>query len=260
MILKGLDEQEKENRTLGYSSRIINGKSNKGHFDRRNLLKLNFSFVSAKKDNKLNRSLNNLPNDRNLLNDEIEEDIMTDNSADNINIKETKVKKFVTEDSEKDININIDKDIDKEKNEDKNNNNNLNVNNNSIEIDKNMIDKYNNENNENKEDNIVEDIIENNNENENKNKLENVDKSKRENALNTILYNVNENNQEIKNDIFSQGNKTNNNEENKEEEIVNKSFEEEHIFEKKNTKEEKDDVNYDFEDGDNIIDIDYDKI
>ena len=255
MILKGLDEQEKENRTLGYSSR-----GNKGHFDRRNLLKLNFSFVSAKKDNKLNRSLNNLPNERNLLNDEIEEDIIIDNSADNINIKETKVKKFVTEESEKDLNINLDKDIDKEKNKDKNNNNDnnkLNANNNSIEIDKNMINIYKNENKE--DTNIVEDIIENNKENEDKSQLEDVDKNKRENALNTILYNVNENNQETKNDKFSQNNKTNNNEENKEE-VVNKSFEEEHIFEKKNTKEENDDVNYDFEDGDNIIDIDYDKI
>ena len=239
MILKGLDEQEKKNNTLIYSSRIT---KNKGYFDRRNLLKLNFSFVSSnKKDNKLNMSLNTLPNERKFLNDEIEEDIMTDNSADNINIKESKMKK--------------ENDIKK---------NNL-INNNSIEIGKNIIDKYqkkySKESNENKENNIVEDIIENNNDNENKSQLENGDKNKRENALNTILYNVNENNQETKNDKFSQNNKTNNNtNENKEEDQVNKSFEEEHIFDKKNEKEEEDDVNYDFDDGDNIIDIDYDKI
>ena len=238
MILKGLDEQEKKNNTLIYSSRIT---KNKGYFDRRNLLKLNFSFVSSnKKDNKLNMSLNTLPNERKFLNDEIEEDIMTDNSADNINIKESKMKK--------------ENDMKK---------NNL-INNNSIEIGKNIIDKYqkkySKESNE-KENNIVEDIIENNNDNENKSQLENVDKNKRENALNTILYNVNENNQETKNDKFSQNNKTNNNtNENKDEEQVNKSFEEEHIFDKKNEKEEDDDVNYDFDDGDNIIDIDYDKI
>ena len=248
MILRGLDEQEKENKTLIYSSRITNGRMNKGYFDRRNLLKLNFSFVSTKKDNKLNMSLNTLPNERKLLNDEIEEDIMTDNSADNINYKESKIKK---------------------ENDNKNKKNNFN--NNSISIDKDLIEKLkekpndNNNNDNNKENNIVEDIIENNNENENKSQLENGDKNKRENALNTILYNVNENNQETKNDKFSQNNKTNNNNdnndknENKEEEQVNKSFEEEHIFDKKNEKED-DDVNYDFDDGDNIIDIDYDKI
>ena len=89
MILKGLDEQDKENKSLIYSSR-----NNKYNFDRKKLLKLNFSFISNKKDDILNRSLHTLPNDRNFLNDEIEENIIIDNSVDNINIKEIKVKKF----------------------------------------------------------------------------------------------------------------------------------------------------------------------
>ena len=236
MIIKGLDEQEKENRTLvSYSRNIYN--ANNGPFDRRNFLKLNFSFVSNKKDNnKLNKSLNTLPNERKLLNDEIEEDIITDNSADNINIKETKVKKFVTEENDRDINIIINK------------NNNLNINNNSIEIDKKLINE--NQKSNNKTD---EDIIENINEKANKSQIEN-NKNKRENDLNTILYNVNE---DTKNDKFSNNKKNNDNKE----EQINKSFEEEHIFGKKKEKEEEnEDVNYNFDDGDNIIDIDYDKI
>ncbi len=246
MILKGLDEQEKENKTLVYSTRNLN----KGTFDRRNFLKLNFSFVSNQKDNKLNKSLNTLPNERKLLNDEIEEDIITDNSADNI--KETKVKKFFTEEDQIVENINIIKD------------NDLNKNNNSIEIDKNLISEYkklnNNEDGENKEtkENNVEDVVYNNNENEDKSQNEN-NKNKRENALNTILYNVNED----KNEKLSKNKNGNNENENKEEEQINKSFEEEHIFDKKEDlekKEENESVNYDFDDGDNIIDIDYDKI
>ena len=240
MILKGLDEQEKENKTLIYSSRNIN----KGAFDRRNFLKLNFSFVSNQIDNnKLNKSLNTLPNERKLLNDEIEEDIITDNSADNI--KETKVKKFLTEENQKDKNINIIKD------------NNLNINNNSIEIDKNIISEYkksdNNGEGENRENNF-EDIVYNNNENGGENQNEN-NEDKRENALNTILYNVNE---DTKNEKFSKDKNNNKENENKEEEI-NKSFEEEHNFDK-NEENDNESVNYDFDDGDNIIDIDYDKI
>ena len=252
MIIKGLDEQEKENNTLVYSSRYIN---NKGSIDRRKFLKLNFSFVSAKKDNKLNMSLHTLPNERKLLNDdEIEEDIITDNSADNINKKESKVKNFLIEEIDKDKNIN--------------NDNNLNINNNSIAIDKNILSEYKKHNsNENKDNNVIEDIIENNNENENKNK--NSDKNKRENALNTILYNVNENNQilgETKNDKISKDKNKDNIDNNingkEEEEQINKSFDEEHIFDKKKEtkKEANDSVNYDFDEGDNIIDIDYDKI
>jgi len=254
MIIKGLDEQEKENNTLVYSSRYIN---NKGSIDRRKFLKLNFSFVSAKKDNKLNMSLHTLPNERKLLNDdEIEEDIITDNSADNINKKESKVKNFLIEE------------IDKDKDKNINNDNNLNINNNSIAIDKNILSEYKKPNsNENKDNNVIEDIIENNNENENKNK--NSDKNKRENALNTILYNVNENNQilgETKNDKISKDKNKDNIDNNingkEEEEQINKSFEEEHIFDKKKEtkKEENDSANYDFDEGDNIIDIDYDKI
>ena len=241
MIIKGLDEQEKENRTLvSYSRNIYN--ANNGPFDRRNFLKLNFSFVSNKKDNnKLNKSLNTLPNERKLLNDEIEEDIITDNSADNINIKETKVKKFVTEENDRDINIIINK------------NNNLNINNNSIEIDKKLINENQKSNNNVDENKTDEDIIENINEKANKSQIEN-NKNKRENDLNTILYNVNE---DTKNDKFSNNKKNNDNKE----EQINKSFEEEHIFGKKKEKEEEnEDVNYNFDDGDNIIDIDYDKI
>ena len=256
MILKGLDEQEKENKTLIYSSRVIKDKGNKGALDRRNFLKLNFSFVSSKIDNnnKLNKSLNTLPNERNFLNDEIEEDIITDNSADNINMKESKVKKFPTEENEKVKNLYINKD------------NKLNINNNSIEIDKNLISDYkNNNSNENKEENNIEDIPKNkneNNENENENKTqkESQKENKRENALNTILYNVNENTKnlsEVKNDKLSNNN---NIVSNKEEEQVNKSFEEEHIFDNKKRKEETDSVNYDFDDGDNIIDVDYEQI
>ena len=241
MIIKGLDEQEKENRTLvSYSRNIYN--ANNGPFDRRNFLKLNFSFVSNKKDNnKLNKSLNTLPNERKLLNDEIEEDIITDNSADNINIKETKVKKFVTEENDRDINIIINK------------NNNLNINNNSIEIDKKLINENQKSNNNVDENKTDEDIIENINEKANKSQIEN-NKNKRENDLNTILYNVNE---DTKNDKFSNNKKNNDNKE----EQINKSFEEEHIFGKKKEKEEEnEDVNYNFDDGDNIIDIDHDKI
>ena len=256
MILKGLDEQEKENKTLIYSSRVIKDKGNKGALDRRNFLKLNFSFVSSKIDNnnKLNKSLNTLPNERNFLNDEIEEDIITDNSADNKNMKESKVKKFPTEENEKVKNLYINKD------------NKLNINNNSIEIDKNLISDYkNNNSNENKEENNIEDIPKNkneNNENENENKTqkESQKENKRENALNTILYNVNENTKnlsEVKNDKLSNNN---NIVSNKEEEQVNKSFEEEHIFDNKKRKEETDSVNYDFDDGDNIIDVDYEQI
>ena len=250
MILKGLDEQEKENRTLATYSRNIYNKASNGPFDRRNILKLNFSFVSNKKDNnKLNKSLNTLPNERKLLNDEIEEDIITDNSADNINIKEPKARKFVTEENAKDINIIINK------------NNNLDINNNSIEIDKKLIienKKNNNNGDENKENKTEEDIIENINEKANKSLIEN-NKNKRENDLNTILYNVNE---DTKNDKLSNNKKNNDNDNNKEEEQINKSFEEDHIFGKKNEKEEENEaVNYyAFDDGDNIIDIDYDKI
>ena len=255
MILKGLDEQEKENRTLVYSSRYMNNKQNKGGIDRRNFLKLNFSFVSNKKDNKLNRSLNTLPNERKLLNDEIEEDIITDNSADNINIKETKVKKFVTEEDEKEINAN--EEIIK--------NNDINRNNNSIEIDKNLISENKKSDNINKvvdeKENSNKDLNENNDENENENKsqIDSNNKNKRENALNTILYNVND---DTKNEKLSKNNNNNDNinNENKEEEQANKSFEEEHNFDKKDTNQEKDDVNYDFDEGDNIIDFDYEKI
>ena len=246
MILKGLDEQEKKNNTLIYSSRYLKEKENNGTLDRRKFLKLNFSFVSSKIDNnKLNKSLNTLPNERNLLNDEIEEDIISDNSADNINIKETKVKKFPTEENE--ITKNINKD------------DNLNVNNNSIEIDKNLISDYNKSKRDENKENNIEDINENN-ENENKTPKESQKENKRENVLNTILYNVNENNKnlgETKNDKPSN---INDDIDNKDGEQVNKSFEEEHVFDNKKGKEETDSVNYDFDDGDNIIDIDYDKI
>ena len=108
-----------------------------------------------------------------------------------------------------------------------------------------------------------------------------VEIDKRENALNTILYNVVDNKSKI--DKFLESDKMNNNNNNvnnnnlsNDEELINKSLEEEHVFEKKkenenekeqnkdniNNKEkgETDSVNYDFDDGDNIIDIDYDKI
>mgnify|MGYP006873016277 CR=1 FL=1 len=267
MILKGLDEQEKENKTLVYSSR-----NNKYNFDRRKFLKLNFSFISNKKDDILNRSLHTLPNDHNFLNDEIEENIIVDNSVDNINIKEIKVKKFETEENERTNNpIKLEK--------------NMNINNKSIDINKiklnDKIDINDNDNEnemenkkENNDNNIEEDICEIiSNNNENKSKNENVNK-RRENALNTIMYNVGENNQagsDIKNDKTSQNknNITNNNSEN-----VNKSFEEEHVFDKKNekrnefdksidkNKENNDNININdnLDDADDIIDIDYDKI
>ena len=46
MIIKGLDEQEKENRTLISYSRNIYNKGNNGPFDRRNFLKLKFWNIS----------------------------------------------------------------------------------------------------------------------------------------------------------------------------------------------------------------------
>jgi len=251
MILKGLDEQEKESKTLIHSSRNMN----KDNFDRRKLLKLNFSLISPQKEGILNRSLNTLPNERKKLDDEIEEDIVIDNSVDNINIKETKVKKL--EDEEKDENMKI--------------NNNANINNNSIEIDENILSpKFDKKDSK----NIIGDIIEkkNNidNENPNDNQNEKNDMDNRQNALNTIVYDVRENssnNNEAKNEKKS---KIKNNEsiiENGDE--VNKSLEEEHDFnklnedkeiEKKKSKESNDSANYVFDDGDNIINVDYDKI
>lgn len=251
MILKGLDEQEKESKTLIHSSRNMN----KDNFDRRKLLKLNFSLISPQKEGILNRSLNTLPNERKKLDDEIEEDIVIDNSVDNINIKETKVKKL--EDEEKDENMKI--------------NNNANINNNSIEIDENILSpKFDKKDSK----NIIGDIIEkkNNidNENPNDNQNEKNDMDNRQNALNTIVYDVRENssnNNEAKNEKKS---KIKNNEsiiENGDE--VNKSLEEEHDFnklnedkeiEKKKSKESNDSANYIFDDGDNIINVDYDKI
>ena len=262
MILKGLDEQDKENKSLIYSSR-----NNKYNFDRKKFLKLNFSFISNKKDDILNRSLHTLPNERNFLNDEIEENIIIDNSVDNINIKEIKVKKFETEENER-----IPRPIKLENKLNINNNNSIEINelklNNKIDIndDESKNKKENNDNN------IEEDICEiTSNNNENKSKNENINK-RRENALNTVMYNVGENNQvggDIKNDKNSQNKNsiTNNNSEN-----VNKSFEEEHVFDKNNEKgneidknKEKKDNNNDnnndnYDDGDDIIDIDYDKI
>ena len=248
MILKGLDKQEKEDNALIYSSRNIQNKNNKGGFDRRNFLKLNFSFVTPSKDNRLNRSLNTLPNERNLLDYEIEENIVLDsNSANNINANERKFNTKI-----EDIHISQD------------NSNNL-KNNNSIEIDKKLVNNENIENNE----------ISNYEKESNAKREENYEKDndKRENALNTILYNVGD---KTKNEKFldSIKNENGNNNLNNEEEQINKSFEEEHIFEKQNQKEEKkedkdekekekeetDSVNYGFDDGDNIIDVDYDKI
>ena len=248
MILKGLDIQEKEDNALIYSSRNIQNKNNKGGFDRRNFLKLNFSFVTPSKDNRLNRSLNTLPNERNLLNCEIEENIILDsNSVNNININ-TNDKKFNTK--IEDIHISQD------------NNDNL-KNNNSIEIDKKLVNKENNENNE-----IINYEKESNEKREDNYEKDN---DKRENALNTILYNVGDN--KTKNEKFfdSIKNENDNNNLNNEEEHINKSFEEEHVFEKQNKKEneekekqkekeETDSVNYDFDEGDNLIDVDYDKI
>ena len=269
MILKGLDEQDKENKSLIYSSR-----NNKYNFDRKKLLKLNFSFISNKKDDILNRSLHTLPNDRNFLNDEIEENIIIDNSVDNINIKEIKVKKFETEENER-----INRPIRIEKNLNINNNNSIDINkfklNNKIDINNNNNDNESKNKKENNDNNIEEDICEIiSNNNENKSKNENVNK-RRESALNTVLYNVGENNQgggDIKNDKTSEKNKnsiTNNNSEN-----VNKSFEEEHVFDKNNEKGNENDKNIDknkenidnindidiYDDGDDIIEIDYDKI
>ena len=269
MILKGLDEQDKENKSLIYSSR-----NNKYNFDRKKLLKLNFSFISNKKDDILNRSLHTLPNDRNFLNDEIEENIIIDNSVDNINIKEIKVKKFETEENER-----INRPIRIEKNLNINNNNSIDINkfklNNKIDINNNDNDNESKNKKENNDNNIEEDICEIiSNNNENKSKNENVNK-RRESALNTVLYNVGENNQgggDIKNDKTSEKNKnsiTNNNSEN-----VNKSFEEEHVFDKNNEKGNENDKNIDknkenidnindidiYDDGDDIIEIDYDKI
>ena len=243
MILKGLDKQEKEDNALIYSSRNIQNKNGKGNFDRRNFLKLNFSFVTPSKDNRLNRSLNTLPNERNMLNYEIEEDIVLDsNSVNNINLN-TKEKKFNTK--IEDVNIS------------QGQNDNL-KNNNSVEIDKELINKE-KENTDKIDDNYEK------------------DNDKRENALNTILYNVVDN--KTKNDNFLESeklnnldNNNNNNNVNNDDEMINKSLEEEHVFDKKKEieenkenkenkeKGENDSVNYDFDDGDNIIDIDYDKL
>ena len=204
MILKGLDKQEKEDNALIYSSRNIQNKNGKGNFDRRNFLKLNFSFVTPSKDNRLNRSLNTLPNEHNKLNYEIEEDIVLDsNSVNNINLN-SKEKKFNNKID--DVNISQGQ-----------NDNLKNNNNNSIEIDKELI---------NKEKEITDKIDENYDK----------DNDKRENALNTILYNVVDN--KSKNDKFLESDKMNvnnniNNNLNKEDELINKSFEEEHVFEKK---------------------------
>jgi len=252
MILKGLDEQDKENKDLIYSSRNMN----KDHFDRRKLLKLNFSLISPKKEGILNRSLNTMPNERKVLDDEIEEDIVIDNSVDNINIKETKIKKLEAE--EKDENMKI--------------NNNVNINNDSVEIDKNILSPKIDKKDSNS---IFGDIIENNdnidNENNNDNQNEKNDMDNRQNALNTIVYDVRENtpdNNETKKEKII---KIKNNEsiiENGEE--MNKSLEEEYDIDKKNDKEEEiekkkskesnDTANYVFDDGDNIINVDYDKI
>ena len=256
MILKGLDEQEKENKSLIYSSRNY-----KYNFDRRKLLKLNFSFISNKKDDILNRSLHTLPNDHNFLNDEIEENIIIDNSVDNINVKEIKVKKFETEE-----NVRINRPIKLEKNLNINNNNSIDINQIKVNNNADMNDIENENENKNKKENndnnIEEDICEiTSNNNENKSKNGNVNK-RRESALNTILYNMGENNQaggEVKNDKTSQNKNsiTNNNSEN-----VNKSFEEEHDFDKDNEKDKnkENNDNDNLDDGDDIIDIDYDKI
>ena len=266
MILKGLDEQDKENKTLIYSSR-----NNKYNFDRRKLLKLNFSFISNKKDDILNRSLHTLPNDHNFLNDEIEENIIIDNSVDNINIKEIHVKKFETEENER-----INRPIKLEKNLNINNNNSIDINklklNDKIDINDKDNDNESKNKKENNDNNIEEDICEiTSNNNENKSKNENVNK-RRESALNTVMYNVGENNQgggDTKNDKTSQNKNsfTNNNSEN-----VNKSFEEEYVFDKNNGKgneidknidknnENNDNFNDNYDDGDDIIDIDYEKI
>lgn len=254
MILKGLDEQEKENKALIYSSRNMN----KDHFDRRKLLKLNFSLISPKKEGILNRSLNTMPNERNVLDEEIEEDIVIDNSVDNINIKEIKVKKLEAE----------------EKNENMKINNNIIANNDSVKIDENLLSPKIDKKDSN---NIVGNIIENNdnidNENNNDNQNEKNDLDNRQNALNTIVYDVRENtpdNNETKNEKII---KIKNNEsiiENGEE--MNKSLEEEPDFdkkydkeeeieiEKKKSKESSDTANYAFDDGDNIINVDYEKI
>ena len=276
MILKGLDKQDKAGNAMVYSSRNIKNKNNKGTMDRRNLLKLNFSFTSPSKDIRLNRSLNTLPNERNMLNYEIKEDIALDsNSANNINLN-SKEKRFNTK--IEDINISQDK------------NDNL-KNNYSVEIDRNLV------NNE----------LDNNEKESAGKKAENYEKDndKRENVLNTILYN--EVDDKTKNEKFMESLKNNNdNNFNNEEGQINKSFEEAHIFDKNNDKEEKvdkgenkeelkekeeekenkgenkeevkekeeekenkdsnkekeenDSVNYDFEEGDNIIEVDYDKI
>ena len=66
--------------------------------------------------------------------------------------------------------------------------------------------------------------------NENKENDINNNKDKRENALNTILYNVDN---KTKNDKFMESTNNNNNV-NNDDENLNKSFEEEHIFDKKN--------------------------
>ena len=129
-------------------------------------------------------------------------------------------------------------------------------NNNSVEIDKELINKE-KENTDKIDDNYEK------------------DNDKRENALNTILYNVVDN--KTKNDNFLESEKlnnldNNNNNVNNDDEMINKSLEEEHVFDKKKEieenkenkenkeKGENDSVNYDFDDGDNIIDIDYDKL
>ena len=251
MILKGLDEQEKENKNLIYSSRNIK----KEHFDRKKLLKFNFSLISPKKEGILNRSLNTLPNERKMLDDEIEEHIVIDNSVDNINIKEAKAKKMEVEEN----------DIKNNKNE------NLNINDDSVEIDENVLSpKIDKKDSNNIDGEIIEknNKIDKDNDNENDYQNEKNDIDNRQNALNTIVYDVRENspnNDETKNEQIK------NNEsiiENGEE--MNKSLEEEHDFdknieqekeiEKKKSKESNDSVNYDFEDGDNIINVDYDKI
>ena len=176
-----------------------------------------------------------------MLNYEIEEDIVLDsNSVNNINLN-TKEKKFNTK--IEDVNIS------------QGQNDNL-KNNNSVEIDKELINKE-KENTDKIDDNYEK------------------DNDKRENALNTILYNVVDN--KTKNDNFLESEKlnnldNNNNNVNNDDEMINKSLEEEHVFDKKKEieenkenkenkeKGENDSVNYDFDDGDNIIDIDYDKL
>ena len=246
MILKGLDKQGKENNTLIYSSRNPQNKNNKGTIDRRNLLKLNFSFVTPSKDNRLNRSLNTLPKERNLFNSEIEEDIIVDsNSVNNVNIN-SEEKKFYS----KMENINI--------NQDKLNNIKINS---SIEIDKKLISN---------------ELVKDDNNYNDKDNNNDIQEDKRENALNTIMYNMVGDNK-TKNEKINISDKNGNI--NNDDEQINKSLEEEHNFdikeeqkekedinddEKKEEKEkeETDDVNYDFDDGDNIIDIDadYEKI